>query len=37
MSESMQAGAEVGRRTMAAKSEDFDRKIAELVKESTGK
>jgi len=37
MSESMQAGAEVGRRSMAAKSEDFERQIADLVKESTTK
>jgi hypothetical protein len=37
MSESMQAGAEVGRKTMAAKSEDLDRQIADLVKESTNK
>jgi len=37
MSESMQAGAEVGRKTLAAKSEDLNRQIADLVKESTGK
>ena len=35
MSESMQAGAEVGRKSMAAKSADFERQIVELVKEST--
>jgi len=37
MSESMQAGGEIGRKTMAAKSEDLDRQMADLVKESTSK
>ena len=35
MSESMAAGAEVGRKTMAAKADDLDRQMAELIKEST--
>ncbi|HLV88098.1 MAG TPA: DUF2059 domain-containing protein [Candidatus Sulfotelmatobacter sp.] len=34
MTESMQAGAEIGKRAFAAKSEEIDRQIAELVKES---
>lgn len=37
MAESMEVGGEIGRRTMAAKSEDLDRQIADLVKESTKK
>ena len=37
MSESMQAGGEIGRKTMAAKSEDLDRQVDDLVKESTNK
>lgn len=37
MSESMEAGAEIGRTTMAAKSEDLERQMADLVKESSSK
>jgi len=34
MSEAMQAGGEIGRKTFAAKSQQVDRRIAELVKET---
>jgi uncharacterized protein len=34
MSEAMQAGGEIGRRTFAAKSQQLDQEIAELVKET---
>jgi hypothetical protein len=34
MSESMQAGGEIGRRVFAAKGEELDRQLSELAKES---
>lgn len=34
MSESMQAGGEIGQKALAAKSEELDRQMSELVKES---
>jgi uncharacterized protein len=34
MSESMQAGGEIGQRVLAAKGEELDRQLAELVRES---
>jgi hypothetical protein len=36
MSEAMQAGGEIGRKAVAAKSQELDQKIAELVNETAG-
>lgn len=35
MSESMQAGADIGRKALSAKAEELDRQLADLIKESS--